>query len=92
MNEVSNKIRCLIPLKDGQVKVVNLSDRTLKVEKENAWAIAQGCHKPGGTYHVSIFTAGETAQSLKHDFDKESRYIPKIISYIKEKDPNYPSQ
>jgi hypothetical protein len=85
-------MRCIIPLKGGQKRIVNLPTKTLKVERENAWAMTRGYRRRSDNkwYYVSIFTAGERAVSLQDDFDKRSGYVPKILSYRKHPEPRFP--
>jgi len=56
-----------------------INSHTLKVEKENAYAMISGFEKNGKQYHISIYTADKEAQSLKNNFRKR----PKLLTIFK---------
>jgi hypothetical protein len=87
---MQSALRCLIPLKGGQNKVIQIPQSAPKVERENAWAMTNGYHKSVDLYHVSIFTAGENAVILKNGFADRGRFIPKVLSYKVTQENQYP--
>jgi hypothetical protein len=82
-------LRCLIPLKDGNSLKVIVPISTLKVERENAWAMTVGYSKSNKLNYSTIFTALKDGWALKNSFTAKSRYIPKVLSYRNSKEPNY---
>lgn len=85
-----SSLRCLISLKGGQDKLVQIPRATPKVERENAWAITNGYRKSAGLYYVSIFTALEDAVILKNGFTERDRFIPQLLSYRTSQEEQYP--
>lgn len=79
-------------MKGGQRKEVFVPKSTLKIERENAWALIKGFQENNKTYYTSIFTALKFATALKSGFNKESCCIPKVLSYRNSEEPNYPAQ
>jgi hypothetical protein len=85
-------LKCLIPLRGSHQKIVNISRRAPKVERENAWAMTQSYRrrKDNNSYYVSIFTAGENAVILRNGFKTRDGFIPSVLSYKTSPEPEYP--
>ena len=85
-------LRCLIPLKGSQDKVVQIPRTAPKVERENAWAMTQGYRKDkdNDLYYVSIFTSSEDAVILENGFAERDRFIPQVLSYTIGKQEEFP--
>jgi hypothetical protein len=62
------------------------NEMTLKVERQNAWAMIEGFRKKDEHFFVSIFTAHLRAKSIQRDF----KQYPKLITLIKKPKPYYP--
>jgi len=59
--------------------LVDVSEVTLKVERQNAKAMVEGFVKDSNRYYVSIFTAHSGAKSIQHDFYKHPKLIENTV-------------
>ena len=69
--------------KNLYAKAVDINERTLKVERQNAKAMVEGFLKDSERFYLSIFTAHARAKSIQHEFYK----YPKLIENINRANP-----